>query len=291
MTWIAIAGLCLVCGLFVAIATALVLFNIRRVRACRVAAALPEAIRDDVLARIDRAGWEDGTRVLLLRVIAGTGSDPYSRIRGEPLLPPGWGPPGSATQEGSEFLAQVRLHSPPLPASWSNRVVFLFLDASRQLVAHCSPGVDPLEGASSAAGSREWGRAVEPLRLPPGDEADNGPDDVGPASPYSPPFLCRRVPALRQLLAEHGQPERLLPHLLVPGIGTHEIDTAHVCLMGGEPELIQGDHAATCSRCSQPMRFLLQLGDVLGVPGDAPVVYVYGCDEHPEQLRVHLDMH
>src|SRR5262245_52871657 len=99
MTWLEIAGLILVAGLVGALVSALVLFNIRRVRTRRVAAALPEAVRSEALALIDRAGLEDGTGVLLLRVIASKGSDPYSRIGGKPLLPLGWVPPEPAAQE------------------------------------------------------------------------------------------------------------------------------------------------------------------------------------------------
>lgn len=291
MTWLDIAGLILVAGLFGAFVSALVVFNIRRVRTRRVADALLEAVRREALALIDRAGLEDGTRVLLLRVITGKGGDPYSRIGGKPLLPPGWVPPKSVAREGSEFLAQVRLQSPPLPAIWSDRVALLFCDSTRQLVACSSASVDPVDSQWPATAWVGLERGVEPLRLPPGDMVDNEPDDIGPSSPYAPRSLCRRIPALRHILASYDKPERLLPHILVPGIGTHEIDTFLVCLMGGEPELIQGEHGAACRRCSRPMRFVFQLGDVLGIAGDAPVVYIYGCDEHPEDLDVYLDSH
>jgi hypothetical protein len=63
--------------------------------------------------------------------------------------------------------------------------------------------------------------------------------------------------------------------------------------MGGEPELIQGDHGGggTCHQSGRKLRFLFQLGDVLGLGGDAPVVYVYGCDEHPDEVVAFLDMY
>jgi len=37
------------------------------------------------------------------------------------------------------------------------------------------------------------------------------------------------------------------------------------------------------------MRFLVQLGAVLGLRSDGPVVYVYGCDEHPDELALFED--
>jgi hypothetical protein len=88
-----------------------------------------------------------------------------------------------------------------------------------------------------------------------------------------------------------GPPERVLPLVVVPGARTFELDTFLVSLMGGEPELIQDPHGAVCPVCAAPLRFLFHVGDVLGLPGDAPIVYVYGCDAHPEQVEAFVDVH
>jgi hypothetical protein len=268
----------------------LVWWNMRRLRTRRLAVLIPDRIRDAVLAAIDQAGMEDGTGVLLLRITARL-TDPYSKIGGEPFFPPAMTMHGAAARDTREFLAQIRLQSPPLPECWSNRVVFLFRDATGNVAALSGGHVDP-PGESGARVPSTNGRAIERLRLPPGDTADNEDDDVGPSAPYDSRALCRRVPALRRMLADYPEmPERLLPHILVPGISTHEIDTFLVSLMGGEPELIQGEHGAVCSRCSQPMQFLMQFGDVLELGGDAPVVYVYGCNEHPAEVLAYVDVH
>jgi len=79
--------------------------------------------------------------------------------------------------------------------------------------------------------------------------------------------------------------------VLVPGIGTHEIDTFLVSLMGGEPELIQDQGESTCMQCGCVTRFLFQIGDILGLDGDAPCVYVYGCDQHPDDVVARFDNH
>lgn len=280
-----------------ALAAVLVPFNVRRVRTARRAAELPEDIRRQVLESIDLAGRDDGTLALLLRKIDGPGSDPYSRIGGAPFLPAGVVLPPLHSETGSVFLAQVRLQSPPLPETWSNRVLLLFKDAAGELAAFSAGPADPalqpvLHSAPSHPLTVPSANGLEPLRLPLVDSNDDGIQEAPPRPSYSPAPLIRRVPVLRQLLSScPDSPERLLPHILVPGIGTHEIDTFHVCLMGSEPELIQGEHDAICGKCSQTMRFLFQLGDVLGLPGDAPVVYVYGCDAHPDQVSVHSDIH
>ena len=110
--------------------------------------------------------------------------------------------------------------------------------------------------------------------------------------PYGSEFLLRRLPGLRRLLAPYtATPEDLLGNLLVPGLRGGTLDTADVSLMGGEPEFIQTEHEATCTRCSRSMRFLVQLGAVLGLRGDGPVVYLYGCDEHPDSVALFEDMY
>jgi hypothetical protein len=275
-------------GCVVLLGAWLLWWNLRRIGSARLVAQMPDTVRDEVLAAVDRAGMEDGTPVLLLRVVGRTTADPYSKIGGAPSVPRGM-MLHSAGLDGGEFLAQVRLHSPPLPEVWANRVVFLFRDANGELVSRCGEPLDSAAVAPRARVAIARERMIETLRLPAGDTVDN---DVGPSPPYDPRSLCRRVPALRQILADYPEaPERLLPHLLVPGIHTHEIDTFLVSLMGGEPELIQEAHGAACPRCSQPMTFLFQLGDELELGGDAPVVYVYGCNDHPAEVQVYVDMH
>ena len=62
-------------------------------------------------------------------------------------------------------------------------------------------------------------------------------------------------------------------------------------LVGGGPELIQGEHDPLCALCAQPMRFLCQFGDVTESfeLGDCDAGYVYGCDAHPEHCQVFVD--
>jgi hypothetical protein len=278
-------------GLLAAFALVLAWFNIRRVGTRKRAATLPDEVCREVLARIDRAGIEDRSPVLLLRVVDGPGADAYSRINGTPVWPPGSAPQRPALDSSDTFLAQIRLQSPPLPETWSGWVVLLFSDAAGALTA-CSVDGSPTLPDQAADRPAAPARGIETLRLPLAEDEEEDGDDKRLVPSYRPGLLLRRIPALRQLLAGcPDNPERLLPHILVPGIATHEIDTFHVCLMGGEPELIQSEHAAWCRRCSQPMRFLFQLGDVLRLRGDAPVVYVYGCDAHRDEVKAYIDTH
>jgi hypothetical protein len=156
-------------------------WNLRRIKTSRLAAAIPGAVRDEVLAAIDRAGMEDGTRVLLLRVVAGKVTDPYSRMGGKPLQPKAMTVDLAADDLGA-FLGQVLLRSPPLPEVWSNRVIFLFRDATGKVVAHCAGRADAVvqSGAHTLTAGE---RGIEPLRLPPGDIAHDEDGEVWTSSP------------------------------------------------------------------------------------------------------------
>lgn len=127
---------------------------------------------------------------------------------------------------------------------------------------------------------------IELLRLPTGRSAAIG------SAPYDARVLFGLVPEVEPLLSNFADASaRLLPHILIPGIPTHQIDTFLVSLMGGSPELIQSPHATTCSSCSRTMQFLFQIGDFLELDGDAPVVYVYGCSQHTTEVKAHVDMY
>lgn len=256
----------------------------RRARLRKAAAGLSASTCREVLGLVDRAGAEDGAPVLLLRPRPDSVADPASRLGGDPDLPPGSPWPRDASGVAAPFLAQLRLQVPPLPAAWTDRRILVFGGAKGTVLAFSAPPV-----AAPPAPAPKGVRRSEPVplgvtRLP---RVEGDGDEV--PSPYAPALLLRRVPAVRTLLARHGEPERLLPYVLVRGIDTYELDTSDVILMGGEPELVHGAHGARCKDCSRPMTFLVQLGDVLALPGRAPVVYVYGCDAHPDRVLAFVD--
>jgi hypothetical protein len=257
----------LVLALASLLAVVLVSFNLHRWRTRVAVQGVPPSVIREALQLIDSAGAQDGSRVVLLRPVPDSLPDGLSRLTST-----------SAPSRDRKILAQVALTSPPLPQAWQGRILSLYA-AGEEIHASCATN-RPEEPAGNVN--------LEAVRLPlpaSGPEAES--------SPWSPHFLCERVPQLRPLLAPYcASVERLLPYLLVPGIDTFEIDTHHLTLMGGQPELIQGEHEAKCSTCANPMRFLLSsgaLGDTLH--GDAPVAYVYGCDVHPDNVRAFVDIH
>lgn len=195
--------------MFVAVVAGLIVllvgWNVFRIRTGRIASAIPIEIREDVLHAIDRAGIEDGTRVLLLRLTKGALTDPFSKIGGIPLYPTGTTTQASDSRDIGDFLAQVRLRSPPLKKVWSNLIVMLFCDSPDAPggVVACNGGYATSFDQSASRLPNEKERGIEMIALPPGDTLDNEQDDVLTSPPYGPRSLLRRVPALRELLANY----------------------------------------------------------------------------------------
>lgn len=274
-------------ALVLAIVWNIVLRTRLQARTRAAAATLPASVHREVLDLVDRAGEEDGTTLLLLRPDLDGSRDGSSHLGGDPCLAPGASWPANDAGAPARFLAQVRLESPPLPPPWAGRPVLVFEGPDGGVFAR--PGATGATPTQAPAGvPRAAEVPISTLRLPRARAVDDDEDDAS----FAPVPLVRRVPAMRPLLERYGETaEHLLAYVLIPGINTHEVDTFHVCLMGGAPELIQGEHEARCQACAAPMRFLFQLGDVLGIPGDAPIVYVYGCDVHPERFQAFVDNH
>lgn len=291
-----------VAGLTAVLAVAIVHFNLRRARSRARAASIPDPAVREILTCIDRAGEASSDARVLLRPARAAADDHQSqrpgmsRLGGVPDLPPGSPWPRGAAGVPARFLAQVRLDGPSVPKPFQGRLVGVFADGDSivltSVVDPVRPTARPASNGSGApegaSGPREV-RALEPIRLP---RATTDAEDHDPRAPYDPRFLLGRVTGLRQLVARAApDAERILPYVLVPGLETFEIDTSHVCLLGDDPELIQSKHAVRCGACTASGSFLFQLGDVLGLHGDGPVVYVYGCAQHVDQVQAFVDVH
>ncbi len=269
----------------------IIVFNVRRLRARRVVRSISEDVKSKVLAAIDEAGRNSHGAVMLLRPVDGAAPGTSSFVGGAPILPHGVSVPDVVRGDEWAFLAQVHLLAPPLPQQWSDRLILLHASKDHGVVA-VSLRVPPDVELAPARDSANARRCLHAIHLPGGSDRESRNDEDYTPPPYAASVLLDRVPRVRALLSGYSeQPERLLPHILVPGIATHEIETFLVSLMGGDPELIQGEHAVTCRHCRQGMRFLFHLGDVLGLSGDAPCVYVYGCDQHQDVVEAHVDVH
>jgi hypothetical protein len=249
-------------------------------------AAMPGSEREAVLRAIDDASSRGPWYVLHLQRPGTPPAPAGSRVGGDPFLAQGELWPAGPDGVPGRFLLQLTLSAPRLGAAWQDRLVTCF-DADWQLVVRSHAPGAPGDAAENGRAKRLPERPLRPLRIPYRASAED--DEQDP--PYFPSELLARIPGLRAQLERFSRrPAELLPRILEasPGPG---LDTSDVVLEGGDPELIQGPHEATCPDCGASMRFLFQFGDPTGqyAFGDGGVAYVYGCDAHPERCLGFVD--
>ena len=283
MGWLAIPLALL--GLAALLALLLVPYNLRVRRARRDHHALPPHVVESVLAELERAGARGDAVTLLLPDPALPVDDPCaSRLGGLPYAEDGAWP--TSGDRPDVFLIQALLDEPRLGDAWRGRLVQVFLVHDGEPTVFIHPAPDPARAVRPAPPAEPLPTvALRHLRIPPWRDEE---DPLAWSDQ-----LVRDVPAIRALLAPHtGDVPAVLARILSPRYGDR-VDGADVAYVGGEPELIQNPHDPPCPDCGDPMRFLLQFGEMF--PGltlaDGGVVYVYGCDRHPDRVRGFLDGH
>jgi hypothetical protein len=270
--------------------------RIRRVR--RAYRTLPNEVKEQVLQLIREAARERPS-VTFLRLADDRKCDGdeellHSHVGGVPYAEAGeeWptGKPGT-------FLLQVRLDEPGLARQWQRRLltVFLVFDVEQVVRSYASPSVDnyvPLAGPLAPLPCIR----LAPILLPVDEQREEAEADGGEPKrfPATPGRLCEMLPAVREVLGRFTtDPAGLLSQILRPNLYGYDLEEWHVAYEGGDPMLIQNPHEPTCDECGEPMRFLLQFGEI--VPGvqlaDAGVCYVYGRDEHPCRCKGFIDSH
>jgi hypothetical protein len=182
---------------------------------------------------------------------------------------------------------QVRLDDPGLGDRWRGRLieVFLVFDLEQVVRSYGSPDRSafvPLQSIDPPAQCVP----LRHIRLPKFRETEEG-------ISWS-EQLVRDVPRIQQILNPYSKDvEGLLAQILCPETYGYRLVEASLAFVGGNPILIQNPHEAVCDKCREPMRFLLQFGDI--IPGvqlaDAGVCYVYGCDQHPDLCKAYIDSH
>jgi hypothetical protein len=251
--------------------------------------AINPETRSALLDLIDRHA-RTGEHRLIYRV-GGEKSvaDAFARVGGQPLakLHELW-PLGDDGRPGT-FLLQL----PVVGVSgevWRDRFVSVYLLQHELLVtSHAGTG-DLILQTAPVHGEPLRAQTLVPLAVPILKPA--GDDEELDGETLSGEWLLENIPDLGDMLSNlTSQPERILSMLLVgsEGAGSWAIEDA--IIVGGEPELIQGPHEPKCETCRQPMRFLLQFGDVTdgNELGDCGIGYVYGCDAHPEHCQAFVD--
>jgi hypothetical protein len=187
------------------------------------------------------------------------------------------------------FLMQMPLRAPRLQPQWHNRILVLYLVDHQPLVRSYDQNTQQLRLLSSPLPS-EIPRALAEVAMPYLPSSDETETEGG----FDPGVIFSRVPDLRnELLKFSSHPEMLLSMLLNGPSTQRALDATDQILVGGDPILIQNEHKAPCPVCNQPMGFLMQSCDITDSFefGDAGVVYIYGCDAHPDNCAAFIDCH
>lgn len=284
-----------------------ILHSLRMSRVRRLLGRLSGQARDQILNHIDATGREgyDCTVLACQEPTPAPAPDDVvsSHYGGAPYAQEGdsWPKWGPDKPDPADFLIQVRLDD-TFPAPWSGRLLVVFTAEGVDQTIRCysSPTVDqfvPLEGGP--APQREW--KLRPIRIPrQHPPAETAVDQAAEPKPepaklldYDPVVLLKTVPGLKQDLAPHARrPADLLAAVLAPNHCGYGFELSDIVQLGGDPVWLQFDLGGLdCDRCGKELRFLFQFGDLNGGPllGDAGVCYVFGCDDHLDELRAIME--
>jgi len=219
-----------------------------------------------------------------------------SKVGGAPYAELGdqW-PIGEDAECPPIFCMQLALNDSELSADWLDRLIVVFVvDWTVVVRSYSSPDADNAIDISN--GSDLFGeRFLYPMKVPIDKNLEVDEDgwsdfDEGFTSRYA----LEHSQSLKQSVMELSeQPEEFLDLVLdAAGYPTYQpIDTIR---QAKTPNLIQNPHEAICDICSQPLRFLFEFGEILEGEftfGDAGMVYIYGCDEHPSCCKGFVDSH
>lgn len=252
--------------------------------------AISAATRSSLLTLIDTHARRGEFR-LLYRIVNGKNADHLlARVGGEPMARPDEMWPLDDEGHPGKFLLQLPLAGVAHPV-WNDRLLTVYL-LEHELLVKSYPSAANLVARAAPVGVTQLpAQALDALAIPIMESP--GCDDEEPEhEALSSEWLMQTVPGLEERLsALTAQPVRVLSMLLDGRDATGSSVTEEPILVGGEPELIQGQHDPRCETCQEPMRFLLQFRDVTDSDelGDCGVGYVYGCDAHPEHCQAFVD--
>ncbi len=291
--WIFII-LMLIFGVFILVC---IPHNLRVWRVRRQYKSLPNGIKKEV-CQVIRAAAAKGPSVSFLCLDNELpNSEPQivlqSHVGGIPYSEAGatWplgGDGSNSSRDPARFLLQVRLDEPSLGQVWQGRLIEVFFGKLDLFVrSYANPSLQkhvPIYPATTPFDCI----ALSSLPMPIERRAEEGDDPL----PISPKEMCVKIPEIPRLLEKFTRDHPgLLTQILRPGIYGYDLEEADIAYQGGYPMLIQVSHDAKCDLCHAPMRFLFQFGEI--IPGfrvgDAGVIYIYGCDSHPDQCKGFFD--
>lgn len=252
--------------------------------------SISAATRSALLALIDSHARRGEFR-LMYRIVGENSADyQLARVGGQPLARSDEMWPLDDDGQPGKFLLQLPLSGVSHPV-WNDRLLAVYLLQHELLVKSYTGAADLVARAAPVGVTQLPAQALEPLAIPLTEPL--GCDDEEPEhEPLGSEWFMETIPGLGERLSTlTSQPARVLSILLDGRDATGSCVTEEPILVGGEPELIQGQHDPRCETCQQPMRFLLQFRDVTDSDelGDCGVGYVYGCDAHPGHCQAFVD--
>lgn len=254
--------------------------------------ATSEARKREIVAIVDRYA-RSVAHCLYYRETGASGWDIRgAHVGGGVLMPADEAWPVDDEGQPARFLLQLPLPE-VLPAPWPGRVLALWLSTGDVHVRSYA-GADALaEAPQPAPGDARdpplSKAGLAPLALPVPPELD---DELEGGEFCE--LLLRDCDELKVALETvTSQPSAVLPMILLDDRRAHHLEPGSGVWVGGQPQLIQGEHEARCELCGSALRFLFSSGDFTEdmAFGDVGVAYVYGCDAHPQHCQAFVDCH
>ena len=192
--------------------------------------------------------------------------------------------------EPTIFCMQLNLSSSNFPEVWKGRMIVVYIiDWEVKVKTYKSPST--LKAIDISNGQKMMPENYIAMTKVPFSN-DNFEDDY--EFGYTAEYALSKSNKIKTLLETHTNNPKHLLEFILDDAGYPVRDAMDIILEGGSPTLIQGPHEPVCEHCNQKMRFLFEFGEILEDEftfGDAGMVYIYGCDQHPENIQGFVDSH
>lgn len=201
-------------------------------------------------------------------------------------------------QTKADFVLQLTLSAKRLGEVWQGRLITVYMfdwDWTLTIRSYQDPSINKQVSIPDYSETYRC-LAFSPLAVPyvpePPEDVEYSEEDEDHISGYDVESLIKLTPGLKEKLEKYTKHEdNVLSRVIDPQFSDTYLDMGNLILEGGDPVIIQNPHDAHCPICQKKMRFLFQFGEVSDELhlGDAGQVYIYGCDDHPEQCEGFID--
>ncbi|MGH1541204.1 MAG: hypothetical protein ACRBHB_12330 [Arenicella sp.] len=194
-----------------------------------------------------------------------------------------------STEESTNFCMQLKLSCPNLSNIWQGRLIVVYVvDWEIRIKSYGEPSLEKAKNISQGRNLMSE-HYIGKTQVPFTEKCDEE-DEFG----YTVEYALSNSKEIKVLLESHtNYPKNLLEYIL-HDVGYPVLSPIDIILEGGAPSLIQNSHEPICEHCNKEMRFLFEFGEILEDEfffGDAGMVYIYGCDQHPENCKGFVDSH